>query len=323
MKTLFDQNKKLLIKAGLSAAALLVARELYYSYQKKQAESNLDNNPATAQASALNTAFNPSGFSWLRPFDGTSVPAIMALAPQITDLDEVSKQYNALTSGRTLHDDLESELGPDDLQKFYSLASKGKTGSWYYAKESTTNVPANYWVFTIADANVRRTPKREAKLVGNNIVKMVGKGKILGATTGKFGYDEPNKTMFIEFWTLLTKENKRVTYFVAKSQIELVSNADKLARDKKQGVTPLELIEGINGKDMGGVEQNYEVFTIAVSPIYNEKFKKIGIVPRNTIIGFPLMSLDTGKGKYLQVKTVQGFIRWVKADHAKIRHRHF
>ncbi len=313
MKFSQDENKDLLIKAGLGLAAYYVLKELYTKYQKGDAEDQMDTNPASVQAAAIIAAFNPSGFAWLRAVDGTKVPALMEIAPQITSLDEVAKRYSALTEGRNLYDDLQAELSTDDVQKFYSLASKGKTGSWYYAKEST-NVPANYWVFTIADANVRKA----AVKAKSNIVKLVTKGKILGATTGKFAYDEKNKILFIEFWTLLQKENKRVTYFVAKSQIELVSNADKMARDKKQGKTPLELIEGI-----GGIDYKQEVITISSAMIYDQKFKQVGIVSKNTIVGFPLMTLDTGKGKHIQIKTVQGLIRWIKADQAQIRDRQF
>lgn len=312
MKFSQDENKDLLIKAGLSLGAYFVLKELYIKMVKGNTEQQMDTNPASVQAAAMIAAFNPSGFAWLRAVDGTKVDAIMTLAPQINNLDEVSARYSALTEGRNLYDDLEAELSADDLQKFYSLASKGKTGSWYYAKEST-NVPANYWVFTSSDANVRKAPVKAR----NNVVKLVTKGKILGATTGKFAYDEKNRILFIEFWTLMQKENKRVTYFVAKSQVELVSNADKLARDKKQGKTPLELIEGI-----GGIDQKQEVVTTSSAMIYDEKFKQVGIVAKNTIVGFPLMTLDTGKGKHIQLKTVQGLIRWLRADQAQIRDRH-
>jgi hypothetical protein len=322
MKFSDDKTKDTLLKAGGLVALYFIVNKFDSQHKKDIADEDMANNPAASQAAAIKTLLRPYGAMWMRFIVGVNVDEIMRVAGQISNLNEVNDYYKKLIGddNGSINDDLELCLGPELHQKFLSLATKGKTGSWYYTKEST-NVPANYWVITKSDTNVRRTPIMQSRLfLNDNIVKTVPRDKILGASTGKFAYDEANKVLFIEFWTLLKAENKRVTYFVAKSQVELVSNAEKLAREKKQGKINLEIIEGFLGSTG---EFSQEVVSTSQAIIYDEKFNKVSLAPANTIIGFPLMTLNTGKGKHIQVKTVQGLLRWVNADQAQIRERKF
>lgn len=322
MNTLDDKTKKRLFQAGAVVALYFWAKRQDDQNKKDMADAALADNPAAAQAAAIKTMLRPYGYMWMRwiTIGGVDYAGIMRTAEQITDLNAVVREYQKFVGDGepSMHDDLELCIGAEGHQKFLALATKGKTGTWYYAKEST-NVPVNHWVITKADTNVRRTPQLINRLSFNgNIVKTVVKGKILGATTGKFAYDEPNKVLFIEFKTIVAKTGKWQTYFAAKSQVELVSNADKLAKEKKEGKINLEVIEGI-----GGIDQQQEVVTTRSAIIFNEKFERVGTAPVNTIIGFPLMTLDTGRGKHIQIKTVQGLLRWVRADQAQIRERRF
>jgi len=322
MNTLDDKTKKRLFQAGVVVALYFWAKQADNKNKKDMADAALADNPAASQAAAIKAALRPYGYMWMRWFTigGVDYDRIMKTAEQITDLNAVVREYQKFVGDNepSMHDDLETCIGVEGHQKFLALATKGKTGNWYYAKEST-NVPANFWVITKADTNVRRTPQLIHKLyINDNIVKTVAKGKILGATTGKFAYDEPNKVLFIEFWTIVAKTGKRQTYFAAKSQVELISNPDKLAREKKEGKINLEVIEGLSGND-----NQQEVVTTGSATIFNEKFEQVGTAPANTILGFPLMTLDTGRGKHIQFKTVQGLLRWVRADQAQIRERRF
>ncbi len=161
--------------------------------------------------------------------------------------------------------------------------------------------------------------KLESKYsIGNNIAKLVPKGFKLGASTGKFAYDEKNKVLFIEFWTF-TKAGKKKTYYVAKSQIEFVTK-EELAKREKQSKIPLQVIEGL-GQITG--EQKQEVISTDTALIYDEKFNQIGLTPKDTIVGFPIMTLITGKGSFVQFQTVQGAKRWIREDVARIQERRF
>lgn len=321
MKLSDDKTKDTLLKAGAVGALLFYLNKLNEDRKKDNAETNIANTPAAAQAATIKTLLRPGGYMWMRHIFGLKIDEIMRVAEQITDLNAVKTEYENLLIDEkaSFHDDLQSSLGPELYQKFLSLGTKGKTGSWYYKKESKQDVPANMWVVTKASANIRKTPVLQHRvLINDNIVKTVAKGRIVGSSTGKFAYDEVNKVLFIEFWTLSKKDKKRLTYFVAKSQIEFYGKVELAARQKKEGNLPFELLEGIEG-----IDQQQEVVTTSSAPIFNEKFEQVGIAPKNTTIGFPIMTLNTGKGKHIQIKTVQGLVRWISADLAEIRDRQF
>ncbi len=316
MKTKFhtDPTKDLLIKAGAGLVLAWLGSKLIKNLKKDTTESQVENDPAVGQAQGLRVAMNPSGNEWMRKIDGTSLEAIFKIAKEITDLEAVRKAYKNLYT-TSLYEDLQGDLSASDYQKFLAYATKGKAGSQNYAPRRADIIP-NYWLITTADANIRKTPVKESKYNPlNNILKIVSVGKIIGVTTGKFVFDEPNDVVFIEFWTYTTKKEKK-TFYVAKSQVELVSQKDKLERDKK-GKTPLEILEGIDNLET----PQQEVISISEAEIYTENFKPIGFTPKGVIVGFPMLTLDTGKGKYIKLKTVQGLVRWIKADKAVIKNR--
>lgn len=322
MKFSDDKTKDALYKVGAVVALYFIIDRYDTQTKKNIADEDIANIPAASQASAIKTLLRPYGAMWMRYIVGINVDGIMQVATQITDLNAVGEYYKKLLGDdkASMNDDIELVIGPELHQKFLSLATKGKTGSWFYKKEDS-NVPANMWVVTKASANIRRTPQLQSKyLLNDNIVKTVPKGTVVGGSTGKFAYDEANKVLFIEFWTLTSKQNKRATYFVAKSQVEFLGKKELADREKKESKLPLEVIEGIG---LIPQENSQEVLTTGRAIIYNEKFKQVGIAPEGTIIGFPLMTLKTAKGNYIQVKTVQGFLRWVHADQAQIRERRF
>lgn len=315
-----SQNIKIdaLMKVGLSVALFIMGKKVLAKQKKQSGEADMDTNDAAGQAASLKQAMNPSGYRWMKNFDGTDKDAIWRIAPQITNLDDVNSHYKKIAEEDSLYDDLQSSLSPDEYQKFLSLGTKGKVGSYYYAPKSD-KVPFNQWVITTAEANVRRTAKLESKYtVKNNIAKLAPKGHKLGASTGKFAYDEKNKVLFIEFWTF-TKAGKKKTYFVAKSQIEFVTQAE-LAKREKQSKIPLQVIEGLGAV---GNEHKQEVISTDTALIYDEKFNQIGLTPKDTIVGFPIMTLNTGRGTFIQFQTVQGAKRWIRDDAAIIRERRF
>lgn len=299
-----------LLKVGAAAILFFIGKKMLDKKAEDSADSQIDKNPAAGQARMLNAAMNPSGFNWMRTFDGTSADAIYMIAPQITDLDAVKDFYKAQTQGRVLHEDLINELGAEGYDKFLTLATKGKSGSPKYST-IRKDIPANLWIVTLADANIRKTAKKESKfLPNNNIVKLVSKGKSIGITTGKYAYDESNDVTFIEFFTLGVKDKIKHYFYVAKSQVELLNKAEKDKREKTAKI-PFELLAGLS--DVADSPQ-MQVVCIRPTMIYTEQFAPIQLLPKNIIIGFPLLTLDTGKGQYIKVQTVQGFIRWVKQE---------
>lgn len=312
-----DSTTDKLIKAGFLVAAFFVGKKLLSKAAKDSADNQIDTDPAAGQARALNAAMNPSGNDWMRSFDTTNTKAIFEIATQISNLDKVKDFYKAQTQGRSLHDDLNKELGAEDYDKFLALATKGKTGNVKYAPVRV-DIPANRWVITKAESNVRKTPKKQSRLLPiNNIVKLVPKGKAIGISTGKFAYDEPNDVTFIEFYTLGTKVAGKHYFYVAYSQVELITKEEKAKREKS-GKIPLELLAGLSGVE--DVSQT-QIVSVRPTSIYDEQFQLLTIVPRYLILGFPLMTLDTKNGQKIKMQTVQGFIRWVDANDVRIENR--
>lgn len=313
-----DSTTDKLLKAGFLVAVFFVGKKLLSKAAKDSADNQIDTDPAAGQARALNAAMNPSGNDWMRSFDTTNTKAIFEIAPQITNLDKVKDFYKAQTQGRSLHDDLNKELGAEDYDKFLALATKGKTGSVKYAPVRN-DIPANRWVITKADSNVRKTAKKESRLLPiNNIVKLVPQGKAIGISTGKFAYDEPNDVTFIEFYTLGTKVEGKHFFYVANSQVELITKEEKAKREKS-GKIPLELLAGLSGVE--NEEAQTQIVSVRPTTIYDEDFNAVSIVSRQLIIGFPLLILDTKNGKKIKLQTVQGNIRWVNANDVRIENR--
>lgn len=309
-----------LAKAAIVVGLFFVGKKLIKDAAKNSADQSLDTNPSAGQARSLNAAMNPSGVSWMRSFDGTDDDTIYSIGEQITDLDKVQDFYKAQTSGRILFDDLTSEIGADGLQKFLALASKGKTGDKKFAKVRT-DIPTNKWVITTADANIRKTPKKESNLLPfNNIVRTVPKGRAIGVSTGKFAFDEPNNVTFIEFFTLAAKAgtNAKVYFYVAKSQVEFLTIAERNEREKKTGTITMEILAGI---EPISESMQTQAVSVRAAIVYDENLKELLIAPRNIIIGFPMMTLNTGKGIFIKIQTVEGKIRWVESKDVRIENR--
>ena len=305
-----------LIKVGVVVVAFFVVKKLLNKAAQDSADGQIDTDPAAGHARALNAAMNPSGIDWMRTFDTTDTKAIYEIAPQITSLDNVKNFYKAQTQGRILHEDLINELGADGYNKFLALATKGKGGSIKFSPVRT-DIPANKWVITKAETNVRKTPKKESKYFpNNNIVRLVASGKALGVTTGKFAYDESGDVTFIEFYTLGAKKAGKHYFYVANSQVELITNAEKAIREKT-GKIPLEVLAGLSGTG----ELTTQAVSIRPMQIYDEHYNPVAVITKNIIIGFPIITLDTGKGKRIKLQTVQGIIRWVNAEDVRIENR--
>ena len=314
-----DSTKQKLVKVGLLVGAFFVAKKALGKAAKSSADAKLDTDPAAGQARQLDAAMNPSGFTWLRAVDGTNTSAIYDIASQITNYDAVQNFYSAQHENkRNLTDDLTSEIGAEGFGKFLALATQGKTGTPKFAKVRK-DIPSNQWVITTADANIRSTPKNINKYrLSSNIVKLVHKGRALGVATGKFFYDEPNDTTFIEFYTLGKKVAGKHFFYVAKSQIEYITNDEKLKREKSGDKIPLEVLAGLSGIEE---QPQTQAVTIRSTIIYNEKFSPLSIAQKNIIIGFPIMELNSDKGNYVKIKTIQGNTRWVTSEDITIQDR--
>jgi len=305
-----DKTKQRLLIGGVILGALYFGKKWLDGKIKDNADSQVADKPAAAQAKALRAAMNRSGLSWLMWSDGTNTEAIYQIAEQITDYQAVSDFYKEQNkdTGSKLEDDLISEISAEGYQKFLALASKGKTGDKKYAKVRE-DIVTQQWVITTAEANIRKTPKKESRwMPGNNIIKTVPANTAIGSSTGKFAYDEAGDVTFIEFYTFNAKKQK-VFFYVAKSQVKYMLNSEfqKLAQTPNK--IPFVTLAGVTE------ESPKQIISTRPATIYSPEKKPLYTAAANLILGSPIMELNTGKEILIQFKTVQGLIRWVnKAD---------
>lgn len=300
-----------------------IGKKVYQDLARNSSEANTGTDPNVGFAQSIRQALNPSGIKILKNMDFTRLNDLYDIARQITDLDAVATEYKKNFSS-SMYVDLQSDLAPDEYQKFLGLATKGKVGNKNYG-ETRVDIPKDFWVLTIADANVRSKPIYLPKyVIPNNVVKLVKKAWFLGATTGKFALDERANVVFVEFWSLVpnksTGKNERKTFYVAKSQIELLSSEEKRKREKNEGIK-LQVLAGLEGIEDNTINSNQELITIAETQILNEQFKITGIAPQNVILGFPIMTLNTGREELTKFETVQGLVRWVSTKNTIIRQK--
>lgn len=308
-------NNLILIGAGV--VAFIFIKKWADKQVKLAADKMISKDGDAGAARIIIAAMNPSGIDALKRVDGTNDDLIFSTAAQIKDLNKVTEYYKSQTSGGVLQDDLIKELGTDGYDKFLALATHGTSGAKKYSK-TRTDIPANMWVVTKAQANVRKTAFVQSKYVpGNNIVKLVAAGKAVGISTGRYFYDEKGDTTFIEFYTLGSKTAGKQFFYIANSQVELLTQAQKTEREKT-GKIRLEVLSGFSG-----VPDSHRQIAVGKrdTTLFNERFRAVGTLRKAVILGFPIMRLNTGHGVYVKVLTVQGKHRWVHANDIQIQNR--
>lgn len=296
-------NKLILIGAGI--VGIYFFKKWADKQLKLAADKLIAKDGDAGAARLLITAMNPSGVEFLKRVDGTNEELIYSTAAQIKDLNKVQDYYKLQTKGGVLEDDLTKELGTDGYDKFLALATHGKSGSKKYAT-NRNDIPVNMWVITKAKANIRTTPENNSQhWIHNNVLKTVERGRALGISTGKYVYDQSGDTTYIEFYTLGSKVAGKKFYYVAKSQIEYLTNEQKKQREKAGERFPFEVLAGFKAT------KTYAV-TIRQSLVFDEQGKYIGTVSPGITLGLSLITLDQGKGSFTKIRTIQGLTRWVK-----------
>lgn len=95
--------------------------------RQKDAAAQFGTNPAVNQAVAFRNALNPSGYSWMKDFDGTDEALATKTAAEVTDWKEVMSKYRALYQSDLLSD-LQKDLSPSDFAKIEAAAAAGSSG---------------------------------------------------------------------------------------------------------------------------------------------------------------------------------------------------
>lgn len=305
------------IKAILLGGAIYGIRQLYKHYQKSQTEQQVEDKPEVRQAMGIYSAMNPSGMEWMRKMDGTNTETIFNTAKEITDLNKVQGAYKKLYSSSML-DDLRQELSPEDYTKFLNTIKFNDKNISKPANKPKVEYKRGTLIATKLQSNVRKTPKNISRWsFDNNIIKLAEAGKFLGFATGKTAFDNNGAsetgTLFIEIQSVATDTKKPILFWVAASQLQIISQADY--KSKKYPFFLLTEKETLSGFD----PSKKRVIAYYTTPVMDEKFKMVGIASPLQALGYSVMELRDNKGnQYVKFRNTQNKEHWVNKKYVQI-----
>ena len=315
-----------LLKVGIGLAivggASYGAYKLYEQHKKTSAEKDVLKKPEVQQAETLRAALFRSGIDWALHFGTSNQDAVLAIASDITDFDAVQAEYKNLYNS-DLQDDLREKLGVDGLQKFlntfkYNPNTVENKANTKNGKASTIGIPAHSIIITKAKTNLRRTPKDTSRWsFHSNIIQLVEQGVFLGESTGKTAFDNDGQsntgTLYIEIRTVALDTNKPVTFWVAASQVGVLSYADYKAH--RPPFVHVKEKDTLNGLD----DLQKQLITIYPAPIMNNEFKTVALAKPMQSLGHEIMRLNTGKGiEYVKFLSLQQKEYWVDKKYIQI-----
>lgn len=305
------------IKAILVAGAVYGITKIAKHYQKNNTEHQVEKNPEVSQAMSIYSAMNPSGMDWMKKMDGTNTEAIFNTAQEITDLNKVQDAYRKLYNSSLL-DDLRQELSPEDYTKFLNTLKFNPKNINKGNNKPKIDFKRGTYVATKLQANIRKTPKNISKWsFDNNIIKLAEAGKFIGFATGKSEFDNSGAgetgTLFVEIFSVALDTKKQITFWVAASQLQVVSKADYQAR--KYPFFFLNEKDVLNGFD--GTQKRVIAFTAV--PVMDEKFRMVGIASPMQQLGYSVMELNDKKGnEYIKFITNQNKHHWVNKKFVQV-----
>ncbi len=334
-----DNPKRILVGGvvvGIGGYLLYkVGKKIIADMKKQSTENQADDSPEVQQAMALRSAMNPSGMSWLKSVDSTNTTAIFDAAKQIKKLDDVSAAYKNLYSDDLLMD-LQNDLSTSDYQKFLTMVSSNpaKTGS-----KPQTFAKKNQLIVSKTEVFLRTSP--DASYHGafyeigenKNIIRKTKIGEFLGYATGRQSFDAKNNVKFIEVAYLIKKDNlpanykpfagKKYAFWVSSSanfidQFEYFADMLKQYPNLQNEIAikkPLDFYAGVKG--LAGIQ--IPVITKQRTQVLDGRMQPLISVQSGTLLGNYIMSLNTGKTNYIQFKTIDNTLRWVKAETVAIK----
>ena len=333
-----------LLLVGGAYLAYRIGKKIINNINKNAVQAQTDDKPSVRQAMTLRSAMNRSGVSWMMSADGTNEQLIFDTARQISDLDEVSKNYRDLYQSNLL-DDLQGELSAEDYSKFLTLVSSNpkKTRS-HGATAPVTFAQKSNLVVAIKEVSIRKSPDASNHgafyevFSDKNIIRLAKPGEFLGYATGNQHFDEVNNVKFIEVGFVVNgakapgsykaMDKKKFTYWVSSSSkyVEIFdyykTMFDKYPSTLKATpwMKPLDFFEPAPKKDKSvkGIPHiPAKLITTRFVQVLNERLQPIATADSNTLLGLLIMTMDTGKERFYKFRTVDKTERWVNARFIK------
>ena len=305
------------LKAVVVAGTVYGISKLIKHYQKNNTENQVEKNPEVSQAMTIYSAMNPSGMEWMRKMDGTNTEAILNVAKEITDLNKVQNAYRKLYNSSLL-DDLRQELSPEDYNKFLNTLKYNPNNIHTGTTKPKIDFKRGSFIVTKQQANLRKTPKNTSKWsLDNNIIKLAEAGKFIGFATGKSEFDNSGSgdsgTLFIEIQSVALDTKTTIFFWVALSQLQVISQADYKARKYPFfWINEHDALTGFDGKQK-------RVIAFTSVPILDEQFKMIGIASPLQQLGLSVMELNDNRGnEYIKFITTQHKQHWVNKKFVQV-----
>ena len=327
-----DKNQSKIINGVLVIGGIYLTyrlgKNIIASMNKSDAQNKADDSPDVRQAMALRSAMNPSGVSWMMSFDTTNTATVMDSAKIITNLDNVQTAYKNLYQDNLL-DDLQSELTATDYQKFLTIvSSNSKKDTSGGGSAAVQFAKPNQLIVAKKAVTLRTTPDATNHgafyevFSAKNIIRQAKPGEFLGYATGRQQFDDANNVKFIEVAYVInaasappaykSKNKMRVSFWVSSSVLYVdifpyyknMFDAYPSTKNYTSWMKPQDFFT-LKGIPMP------RILTRVSTPVLNEDLVPIALAQPNMVLGRLIMSMNTGKGEFLQFQTVDNTLRWV------------
>ena len=327
-----DKNQSKIINGVLVIGGIYLTyrlgKNIIASMNKSDAQNKADDSPDVRQAMALRSAMNPSGISWMMSFDTTNTATVMDSAKIITNLDNVQTAYKNLYQDNLL-DDLQSELTASDYQKFLTIiSSNSKKDTSGGGSAAVQFAKPNQLIVAKKAVTLRTTPDATNHgafyevFSAKNIIRQAKPGEFLGYATGRQQFDDANNVKFIEVAYVInaasappaykSKNKMRVSFWVSSSVLYVdifpyyknMFDAYPSTKNYTNWKKPQDFFT-LKGIPMPRILTKFN------TPVLNEDLVPIAFAQPNMILGRLIMSMNTGKGEFLQFQTVDNTLRWV------------
>ncbi len=311
-----DVQRKVLrgvVVIGSLTLGFFAGKRIFKKYRSRKTAMLVDQSPEVRQAMSLRSGMNPSGVSWLMWGDGTKEDAILQVAQQIQNLDAVAIAYRNLYSNELIKD-LQRELNTKDFNAFLQMVSSARSNS-SIGNKGSYSAPQRL-IVALQKVYVRTSP--DASFHGSfyeigenkNIYKTAQPGEFIGFATGKQHFDAKNGVPFIEVAFKRDSTSKILWVSASSKYTEQFTSKASLLAKYPQNSTALSTMEPLSILGWMGLS-GHRMLTHEPTQVYDENFKPTEMIPRNMLVGYPVMTLTGTDNQYTLVRTANGNDRWI------------
>lgn len=314
-----DVQRKVLrgvVVIGSLTLGFFVGKRIFKKYRSRKTAMLVDQSPEVRQAMSLRSGMNPSGVSLLMWGDGTKEDAILQVAQQIQNLDAVAIAYRNLYSNELIKD-LQRELNTKDFNAFLQMVSSARSNS-SIGNKGSYSAPQRL-IVALQKVYVRTSP--DASFHGSlyeigenkNIYKTAQPGEFIGFATGKQHFDAKNGVPFIEVAFKRDSTSKILWVSASSKYTEQFTSKASLLAKYPQNSTALSTMEPLSILGWMGLS-GHRMLTHEPTQVYDENFKPTEMIPRNMLVGYPVMTLTGTDNPYTLVRTANGNDRWIATE---------